>query len=254
MQRALCTFIVAATLCGMAALSSLHSTTIPLMGVGGAAFTCPVIPAPTNIGTNAGTGATVAVTVGVGGVPTGALIVVLAYDTASGTPGGSVADSAGNTYAALVTLGASATSHSMFYAFNATALVNTNTITYTKQNAINGGTVSAMYATNVKTTDPKDTAVNVTASGSSTTPTATSGTPVTAGELFVYNVAFISTGTFTQDVGNGWASPPNNSLGTGIEMQGGSQTNAGTGTKTAAPTLGTSSAWLEIMSGFKPNC
>src|SRR5229473_52113 len=98
----------------------------------------------TNIGTNSGklvaNNGTVAVTVPVGGVPTGALIV-FAFAMAPGSR--SVADTASNTYT-----GSSGTTFTnintsliggtgYYYAWNCTALVSGNTITLTNQT---GGT------------------------------------------------------------------------------------------------------------------
>lgn len=139
----------------------------------------------TNIGTATGSsGGSLAVTVPAGGVPAGALIVVVVSEGAS-TVGGSVADTAGNTYTAVTGVFNNAASASgygrMYYALNATALAQNNTITFTRQTSGSNAAMSAMYATGIQTASALDTAVTNTATGSSTTPSVTSGTLLSAG-------------------------------------------------------------------------
>lgn len=216
----------------------------------------------TDIGTNSNTsGATVAVTVGVGGVPSGALIVVCICEQGSSTVGGSVADTAGNTYASAVsqTLSPGATAFmNVFYAFNASALVSTNTITYTKQTSGDRTAISAFYATGIQTSpDPLDGAVTASAKGSSSAPSVTSGTPGASGELFVgvVGVSGETTDTFTQDSTNGaYATPPTRvgTSGAGLDpvVAGGNLVNSGSSAKTYAPSI-TSRAWGDVIVGFK---
>src|SRR5262245_18245845 len=132
--------------------------------------------AVTNIAINDNTfGSTVSVTVPAGGVPATALICVAVCDRSGVAPGGSVSDSKGNSYAAVV--GASrggVTSNGygrIFRAYNATALVSGNTITYTKGSSGARAAISAFYATGIlNTADPADASVSASSVGSSTTP------------------------------------------------------------------------------------
>lgn len=207
--------------------------------------------------------ATISVTIGVGGVPAGALIVVATEEFGSFDPGSSaVTDSKGNTYTQVANGTANNVSAgnrlltSLWYAKNITALVNGNTIKFTLAQTGDAAAMSAFYATGIQTASPLDTAVTATAFGASAAPSVTSGTPGQAGELFV---AFVggpgNSGTYTQDSGNGWATPFDDSksgtLSTDSRVSGGNQVNSGTGTLTFAPTLGASSAWWAAIIGFK---
>lgn len=209
----------------------------------------------TNIGTiQQAAGASAAVTVPASGVPAGALVIVIAGED-SLTPGGSVADTAGNTYS----VGASKANVSgfgrIFYAWNVAALVSGNSITYTKQTSGDKVAVSACYATGIQTTsDPIDGAFTATASGSSTSPSVTSGTAAVSGELVVG--ASVALGrdidTFTQDAA--YSTPPTaiNNAGAGSVnplVAGGNLVNAGTGAKTYAPTI-TSRPWSALIVAF----
>ncbi len=219
---------------------------------------CPVVfSAPVNIGTGSGGAvAGINITIPAGGVPKNSTIVLVAYDFAGAAPKGSVADTVLNSYSSAISAGA-ASSLNMFYAFNATALTSGQTITYTKGDSVNGAVVSAFYITSVSYgTDPHDAATNASAAGSSTTPSVASGVGAVSNEMLIAAVGYQSAGTFTQDVGNGWAAPPNALIfGAGsLSIAGGYLVNSGTGSKTFAPTLGTSSAWTEIITSFKPMC
>jgi hypothetical protein len=218
----------------------------------------------TNIGQNNTTiGTTVSVTVPVGGVPAGALICVAVCDRTNSVPAGSVSDSAGNTYSAIVGAnlnGATASGYGrIFYAWNVAALVSGNTITFTKASSNNGG-LSAFYATGIDAAaDPKDTAVTASSTSNSTTPSITSGTASVAGELFVAATpragAIGGPDSFTQDTGHGWAAPFNDVGGNGgadSRVSGGNQVNSGTGAITYAPTYGTAHSQCALICAFKP--
>ena len=214
----------------------------------------------TTIGQNTDSaGATVAITVGVGGVPSGALIFACNHEQTNTASDGSIADTGSNTYTKISRLNPNASSNSGFgitwYVKNCAALVNTNTITYTKQTSGNKTAFSAFYATGIDTTAPLDTAVTATATGSSATPTATSGTPGVSGELFAAAIVAVGMNTFSQDTGHSWASPLDTaSTGTtagNASVVGGNQVNAGTGTIIYAPTWSGSRAWAEFIHGFK---
>lgn len=203
-------------------------------------------------------GATLAVTVPVGGVPTGALIVVLVGEK-SNTIGGSVADTAGNTYTAVggILEGFSGCFGRFFYAYNATALVSTNIITYTKQTSGTRTAMSACYVTGELTSsDPYNSAAAATNSGISTSPTVTSGTPSVAGEmLFALCIDAGSTADTITNDGTWSNTPPTTIKNTGGGTNdpllfGGWVTEAGTSTHTFAPTI-TSRGWGTSVIGFK---
>lgn len=210
----------------------------------------------TNIGIyNANSLATTAtITIPVGGVPSGSLIVLAASELAAYVAGGSAADTNNTPYSSIAHVSYATTFFQQFYFQNAAALVSGNTITYTKQSPIQT-LLSAFYATGIATSGVLDTAV--TASG---TTTVTSGTPSIAGELFVALAgvhAITSTGgTYVQDTGNGWSAPystSNASYGPTSKnlIGGGNQVNSGTGTKTFAPTGLVAFQGMQVI-GFKP--
>lgn len=219
----------------------------------------------TTIGTAidaAGSGATLAVTVPGGGVPSGALIFVGCGEgnNATYSAGGSVADTSSNTYTEISHSNTSTTDFGQtFYAKNATALSSGDSITFTKQTSGDRAAVSTFYATGIDTSAPLDTAVTATANGTSTTPSVTSGTPSVSGELFVgFLLEQQNTQLFTQDTGNGWATPPDetgfttSNLGSDhVCIGGGNQVNSGTGTKTFAPTTSFTARWAIFVCGFK---
>jgi hypothetical protein len=215
---------------------------------GGAACSIQT-PAVTNIGTNNSAGVSTVTLAGVT-VPAGSLIIVEVID-ASSTIGGSVSDGV-NTYTASggVFLNNVSTNGFMRTWFAPNASLSAGTITYTLQ-ATTAASISAIYSSNIITSSPLDSAVTATAFGSSTTPTVTSGTPASTGELFVAGIGEGGS-TFTQDSGHGWTSPPN--VDSNNNVAGGKQVNAGTGTKIFAPTLGASTTWAVNVLGFKPTC
>jgi hypothetical protein len=211
--------------------------------------------AVTNIGTNNNAaGATVAVTVGAGGVPSGCIIVVQVAESANSAPAGSVADSASNTYVAEVGAnhsGATAQGFGrVFDVVGAAALVNTNTITYTKAVSGSAASISACYVTGAATTSPLDTAVTASATGNSTTPSVTSGTPTIAGELFIGFSSENNVRVYTQ--ASGWASPPTLVNAAIPFTLGGNRVNAGAGTLTYNPTLAISANWMAAVIAYKP--
>lgn len=210
-----------------------------------------------------GTGATLALST-TNAVSAGALIFVLIGEgnNAVYSAGGSVTDAAGNTYTEIAhgQINPSGDFGQIFYAKNAAALTAGQNITFTKQTSGDRAWVSALTATGIDTTAPLDTAVTTTpTTGSSTTPSITSGTPSVAGELFIGAVASQqNTQLFTQDTGNGWGAPPDaigftaSNLGSAFAcIGGGNQVNAGTGTKTYAPTFSVGCRWAAFICGFK---
>ena len=213
----------------------------------------------TNIGVNANTtGATVAITVPAGGVPVGALICLTSSESTNSFPPGSVADTASNTYAEVISARRSdgpTGFGSIFYAWNVAALVSGNTITYTKVASGARTAISAFYATGILTiSDPLDSAATASAFGTGVSPSVTSGTPSVAGDLFVAAVIFGGNHSFTQDTGHGWATPFNESASgatsTDACVDGGNQINPGTGTKIYAPTINNID-WAALICAFK---
>jgi hypothetical protein len=217
---------------------------------------CSGAPATTNINAATGnTGATLTLT-GVT-VPTGSLIVVVVAEFNFTSTLGSVSDGL-NTYSLAASQSPNNSAANgvfgVFYAFNAGGL-SSGTITYTRNASGVDAYVSAFYATNVAASSPIDANVTKTGFGAVNSPTLTSGTPGQAGELFVAAMTFLGAGGigFTQDTTNGWAAPPAaTSVFDNQMVAGGSQVNAGTGTKTFHPTTtGTSPATASVILGFK---
>lgn len=201
-------------------------------------------------------GTTIVATVPVGGVPSGALIVVGVVEKNSSV-GGSVTDSKGNTYTLAKGLlyNSSADFGAIFYSPNAIALVSGDSITFTKAASGDTTAIDAIYATGILASSPLDTAVTASASGSSTSPLVTSGTPAMAGELLVALCAWDGNNSDTYSQAAGFASPfvRVNASATNHRpiMCGGYEVNAGSAAQTFAPTI-TSNAWAAIIAGFKP--
>jgi len=232
--------------------------------VGGGHRPNPIIV--TNIGTASNTsGATVTLT-GVT-VPAGALIFVVAVEYIGGTntTGGSISDATNGSYTAGTALPngdnpsyVQYRGFGRYYYFPNSGALSGATITYTKNSNNAQAAISAFYATGILATSPLDTAVTASNSDSpSTNPlfTLTSGTPSVAGELMVAVVTTDATGWFVQDTGHGWAVPPISVYtgGTG-EINGGTQVNTGTGTKSFSPgnNSGQARNYAAWVLGFKP--
>ena len=181
-------------------------------------------------------------------VPAGSLIVVWLSEYADNISNLTLSDTAGNTYtpvsAGTVYGGGGSRA---FYVANALALASGSTVTISgcSSSCIQTYELTGFYATGIATVSPLDT--NVTATSSTSV---ISGVPGVAGELFVGLAANAVSGTYLQDVGNGWATPPT-AVGTnGLYSGGGVQVNAGSGTKTFAPAAGGSGTVWVIA--FKP--
>lgn len=217
----------------------------------------------TNIAHNQnGTGATIAVTVPVGGVPTGAVIFgALSERTNHAAPVGSVADTALNTYQ--IPTNASGNLNNvaangvgeLWYSYTGGALVSGNTITYTRNTSGSNVAFSCFYATGLLASgDPFDIAANAT--GTNTTPSV-SVTPGTANDLAVGVLAAKGdAGTFTQDASLAWATPPvqstTGSAGTAARVEGGTVVLSGASSTTYAPTISVGTPWVIIIATFKP--
>lgn len=197
-------------------------------------------------------------------VPTGSLILVAVRDDTSSVGTRTCVDSKSNTYTTVSQVAINNNTGlgavTLFYAWNCIALTSTDTITVSSAHTSEIIQMTACYASGIQTSsDPQDTAVKATNTGVSTTPSVTSGTPVQAGELFVgvlgVGITEATDEGFNQDTGNGWAAPPNRRFNTdgtrGGSVEGGTLVNAGTGTKTYAPTTNVSQNWGIIITGFK---
>lgn len=185
-------------------------------------------------------------------VPAGSLIVIF-IEEAIATVGGTVSDGS-NTYTKAASKSqAGVVFGAFYYAWNSLALSGA-TITYTKENSGVATTMAAFYATGIQTaSDPLDAAVTATAGGVSATPSVTSGTPGTSGELFVGCTGRnAGAETFTQDSTNGsYAAPPDAFAIAVSGVGGGFLVNAGSSAKTYAPTISSSRTWVDIIIGFK---
>lgn len=211
------------------------------------------IATPVNIGTNTGSAVnSVSVTVGAGGVPSGATIFISVFETSTVTPGlAACADTAGNTYSRASIGGAGILS--TYFCGNALALVNTNTITVTLAQTGKNAAVSAFYF--MSASGQRD-FNGVGASGTSTTPSAGASTPNSNGSLIIGIVGSMGTSadTFTQDSTNG--AYLNFPVRVGIAGTGGPTIAGGSLVQSAAasinyaPTLGTSRAWQARLQGF----
>lgn len=206
-------------------------------------------------------GATVAATVPVGGVPAGAVICVVVCDRSISSPAGSVTDTAGNTYAAVdgQTLDTDTSKGFLriFYAFNVSALVSGNTITYTKAVSGSAASISCLQITGVDTVAPLDTGATAKARGNSATPSVTSGTPHGEADAIIGAIGIQgSSGTFTQDATNGaYATPPDASVtgttNSDARVNGGSLVHTAATAKIYAPTYSVAKNWAAMIVAFK---
>lgn len=213
----------------------------------------------TNIGTNSSktNASTMAISVPVGGVPAGSLIVFCNTENSITT---SVTDTASNTYNRYDTIH----NPGIAYSFNSSALSSGNTIT--ANNSATGivQCISAFYATGIQTSSSP---LDATAAAAGNTGTAvsitTTGATSVAGVLIVgvVNVNGPNTDTFTQDTTNegGFSNFPvkvgtsGGSATSNFTLQGGAVAGWGSiGSPTYAPTLGTSRTWQAALATFKP--
>lgn len=202
-------------------------------------------------------GGTVTITVGAGGVPKGAhIMLAIAHDANASS--GSVADTAGNvpySFSLNRSFNNVTTNGTVFFVRCrniGTALVNGNTIVYTLPGGATIAAVSAWYAVGLA-----DLSIDVSAvaSGSSTTPSVTSPAPTAGGELFIGIIGGQTLVTsFTQDSTNAaWASPPGQvSIAAPVLGGGWAFGDQAGGTMKYAPTLGTSDNWAALIIALFP--
>lgn len=194
----------------------------------------------TNIGTNSAiTSATTLTLTGVT-VPAGAAIVVATLDNGTTSTSGTLADGGTNTYTKGSTLTEPFCAGCYFTVTNCAALTSA-TLTWTRSGSgALGHSMSAFYVTGVGALDSAVTAVsnNNTSNTNPLATSLTSGTPSQAGDLFV---AFFfgspdNAAGYIQDTTHGWAAPPTHLIDAfdAAEIGGGTQVNAGTGTKVFA--------------------
>lgn len=209
----------------------------------------------TNVGQNSNTaGPTCAVTVPGGGIPAGSLIIALATERdVTDAQAWAIIDTAVNTYTSpsgglQFSFSGNHGWTTAWYVQNSLALSAGDTISYTKSVSGDQTALSVIYATGIATSGALDAAVTSTASGNSTTPSTTSGAPVTAGELFIGSVGSLNAGgVFTQ--AGGWTTIAEAASAT-VRINGGYQIVA-SGAQTYNPTFGGVDRWGEIIIGFK---
>jgi hypothetical protein len=195
--------------------------------------------AVTNIGTGAAAAAATIIVPIVANQISPAVVVVAAWDLGGTPTTGAVTDTRGNTYTRFLTLGGLA----VYVSNNSKGILNTNGIAYSKVDGVSAAEVTACYSVNTSGFF-LDTAVTATNTGTNSTPTVTSGTASMRGNLYFGICANASSRTFTQDAGNGWASPPSDTgVNNAIDLAGGSKTSTGLTAQTFAPTLSGSTPW-----------
>lgn len=207
-----------------------------------------------------GSGATLTLT-GVT-VPAGALIFVQVCEQSNTINGIAISDGTGNFYNVAVGAangGSIANGYGVaYYCVNAVALSGA-TITYTKGVSGSRTAMSAFYATGVNKSSPFDSSLNASASGTSTSPSVTSGTPKQGGELIVGLLAWqsVSGDTFTQDSTHAAYAAPPDAQGTapaGAAVAGGFVIGPSPGVAiTYAPTINNSRPWSAQIIGFLPD-
>ena len=188
--------------------------------------------------------------------PANVLVVVSVVEKSTSAAANYITDPTnGNYNVAVFTSDAANIGISIQYIWNGAAITNSS-LTYTPINSANECEMSAFYVTGQQTSaDPGDYNINGTAvysSAGTQSPSLASGTPTNAGELFVACIGYSTTGTFTQDTTDGWAAPPTALIGSTQSIAGGTLVNSGAGSKTFAPTLGTSSKVAMAIAAFLP--
>lgn len=195
-------------------------------------------------------------------VPAGSAILV-AYSQCDNTTlaaGGSVTDSAGNTYASVAAVSNNSTSGvgfgQLFLAKSVTALAAGNSITLTRQNSSTATVLAALAVVGVSS-NPLDGSVTQTNTGQSRLPSVTSGTPTVRGEAIVTMVSWQDNigATFSQSAG--FAAPfqtqvsPLGSKPAGLG--GGNFVNAdGSSVSTYTSSLSQTNRWAAIIVGLQP--
>lgn len=211
--------------------------------------------AVTDLGTNNNSaGATLTLTSVT--VPAGAFIFVVVNEAVA-TTSGTFSDGGTNSYtaAAQTTLSNNAGRVTVFYAYNATAL-SSATFTFTKAASGHATSISAFYATGIKTSaDPRDTSFQNTSTGNTASPTVTSNAP-TAADEFVVGVCAHSNAaarTYTQDSTHNFNTPITATNSQATAALGGGHLNInGSLAVTFAPTLSGAADTALLLLAFTP--
>ena len=221
-------------------VNKFRNGTMDIFGRGANPVPLPVV---TNINTaTSSSGATCTMSLT---VPAGATIFVLVGENA-GTIG-TLADATNGSYTAVSSVSFNAAADvGAIFVFDGSAALSGVTLTYTKHTTGDSVVMTAFYVSNVSASSVIDVAVTATATGSSTAPSVTGGTPGATNELVVGGVFCTGAPTYTQAGGFG-ATPSSVSVSTTLTVAGGSMFNNGSGTTTFAPTLGTSEPWAAII-------
>ena len=205
-----------------------------------------------SIGTNSGA-APLSVTVGVGGVPTGAHIFVVVAD--NGSTQGSVADPTLNSYLQAGAAFNTGIGINTFRSRTGNALTNGQTITYTPGN----GTLASISAFYVLGLSPQgsDSSFNNTATGTSASPSVTSqGPPTLKAAEYEFIVGVVGGATlqssFTQDSTNAaWTSPPGQvSLAAPVLGGGNVVLSSSASNLTYNPAFNSSDVWAASISAY----
>lgn len=204
----------------------------------------------TNIGVSGNTSGA-ALTLSSVTVPANSIIIVLIMEFVAAQPG-SMSDSAGNTYSLISNLSINGTG--IFYSITGKALSG-GTITYTKHTSGTAVSLAASYLTGAALATP-DSAVTASVTGTSKTPSLTSGVPSVRNEMLIGLMAYDTVAGIIAD-GN-WVGAP--SLGptegsggfNNATVFGGSQLVASPAAKTFAPGLSLNSDWSVFIIGFRP--
>lgn len=215
----------------------------------------------TNISNQTGTAvATVTFTIGAGGVPAGALILITVSDSSIINTNSTCTDTAGNTYTSRHGKTKNNVAANGFANFwesdNSLALVSGNTIVVHVGSATTANiSANACYVTGVsnRASGPYNAAVSAETSGSSTTPSVTSNVPATAGQIFfAYAAGTTLIASFTQDSTNAtWASPPGSVSNAAPPLGGGNVINNTLSARTYAPTFGTTDTWAAAIIAYE---
>lgn len=181
------------------------------------------------------------------------VVVGIAQDVASVGPTSIANDSKGNVFTTITSRGNNNTTQGygqLSYSVLTSAVTTSDTFVVT--NLGGDAIIISVLSASGLSASPLDTAVTAAASGNSTAPAVTSGTPSVAGELFVTWVSAKNAPTLTIDAT--WTTPPldNVSVPSNETGGGGYQINAGTGTKTNTSSLNTGISWAAFIVGFKP--
>jgi hypothetical protein len=208
----------------------------------------------TDLGTNGNTaGATITLTTTATCGAGNSIVILLAEAGGTVATLGAVADSVSNSYSyqanGVPNNTAADGRGGISFAWNVTALPSGSTITYTKATSGHRAALSALCALNTRTVStPVDSvATPATVMGSSASPSITSGTPQSTGELFVGGLYAFGAASDTFSQASGWAAPPdkqyvaNNPL-----IAGGNLISSSLSTETYAPTI-TSRPWVIFM-------